>query len=72
MQNNFTYSLVFNSKQFNDFVNVKNLIVKCNTDKEMLRIKNNCSKQETKDVFQDLQTYKTLKIKFETDESDEF
>ena len=38
----------------------------------MLRIKNNCSKQETKDVFQDLQTYKTLKIKFETDESDEF
>lgn len=72
LRNKFTYSLAISSTQFNDFVKVKNLISKCNLDKELLRVKNNCSKQETKDVFQDLQTYKTLKLKSVDDQSPEF
>jgi hypothetical protein len=62
-QKTFSYSLASSSKYFNDYLELKALIPKCDAKIEIDRLKQGLNKADVRNVYQDIQLYKQLKLK---------
>lgn len=51
------------SKYFNDYLELKNLIPKCDSMIEINRLKQGYNKADVRNVYQDIQLFKQLKLK---------
>ena len=62
-QKTFSYSLACSSKYFNDYLELKALIPKCDQKIEIDRLKQGLNKADVRNVYQDIQLFKQMKLK---------